>query len=475
MKIGIDGGLMKSFLACCVMAMSCLVGCSVFGAGHGVLLMTFDDAENSSDWVKVLPLFEKHKAHVSFFPNGWLPADVLENLRKLKDAGHTIGMHTANHGHIGTAFQNDDGSDYISHEINPQLVGLAKIGHIPRALAYPFNEHTAESDAGLMSKCGIRRFRTGHVTRYDPQHQYPRADLLNTDEVFFPFSEIFDKVEFPGIGIGEDNRTDIDEIVACINRAADRNEVLVTSSHGITPDAKEYHMKTEWLERMLEAASARGMDIIGMDEIDDLKFGRTRPWFDAKIETYETWADDAELAEGGSWQGDRMSLESSAALDEGRGGLLLLKADGLRFGVEKPLDSGVVVIEFDIESDEYDAKSLPPVNPADKGGVITVCENGRLLYYGLARQGNVNVWSKLEGPDVPPDGKSAVRIALRTSATGLVANYRINGWTYSLQGSTDIGVCGDAGMSTASVAGEGWLCGLSGRCHVNTGIVLVVR
>ncbi len=234
-------------------------------------------------------------------------------------------------------------------------------------------------------------------------------------------------------------------------------------------------MKTEWLERMLEAASARGMDIIGMDEIDDLKFGRTRPWFDAKIETYEMWADDAELAEGGSWQGDRMSLVSSAALDESRGGLLLLKADGLRFGMEKPLDSGVAVIEFDVESDEYDAKSLPPVNPADKGGVITVCENGRLFYYGLARQGSANVWSKLEGPDVPPDGKSAVRIALRTSATGLVANYRINGWTYSLQGSTDIGVCGDAGMSTASVAGEGWLGGLSGRCHVNTGIVLVVR
>ena len=466
---------MKSFLLGCAAVTACLAAGSVRGAGHGVLLMTFDDAENSADWVKTLPLFEKYKAHVSFFPNGWLPSDVLENLRQLKAAGHTVGMHTANHGHIGTAFQDDDGSDYIAHEIEPQLVGLAKIGHVPRALAYPFNEHTAESDAGLMAKCGIRRFRTGHVTRYDPQHQYPRVDLLNTDEVFFPASEIFDKVVFPVIGIGEDNRTDIDEIVACINRAADRNEVLVTGSHGISPDAKEYHMKTEWLERMLEAASARGMDIIGLDEIDDLKFGRTRPWFDAKIGSYQAWAADAGMAEGGSWKGDRAALENSAALDARGSGLLLLNADGLQFEAEKPVASGTAAVEFDIEADEYDARSLPSVNPADKGGVIAVCEGGRLFYYGLARQGAANAWVKLEGPDVPPDGKSSVRIAVRTSANGLLANYRINGWTYSLQGNTDIGICGDSGVSTATVSGEGWLGGLSGCCHVNTGICLVVR
>ena len=43
----------------------------------------------------------------------------------------------------------------------------------------------------------------------------------------------------------------------------------MTYSHDIRPDAKTISMKTEWLERILETAHARGMRIIGFDEIDD--------------------------------------------------------------------------------------------------------------------------------------------------------------------------------------------------------------
>jgi len=43
----------------------------------------------------------------------------------------------------------------------------------------------------------------------------------------------------------------------------------LTYSHDIRPDAKTISMKTEWLERILATAKARGMRVIGFDEISE--------------------------------------------------------------------------------------------------------------------------------------------------------------------------------------------------------------
>jgi len=251
-----------------VVAVFC--GCATFRSGNGVLLLTFDDP-NYDRWVEAIPLFEKYGAHVSFFPNGRLDDHALAQLKRLKDAGHTVGIHTLNHGDARAAFEEGKGAEFIAREVKPQLDAYAKIGHTVRSMAYPNNRRSPASDAGLSADCGIRRFRAGHVVRYDPQGKYPKPDLVRTDEVFFPASELSRKTVLEGIGIGESYRTDIDEIVACVNRAAERNEVLVTYSHDIRPGAKTISMKTEWLERILAAAAARGMRIIGFDEIGEEK------------------------------------------------------------------------------------------------------------------------------------------------------------------------------------------------------------
>lgn len=262
---------MRKFAAChgSAAVLTALAGCfSPFRGGNGVLLLTFDDP-NYDRWVAAMPIFERYGAHASFFPNGGLDDHALARLKKLKDAGHTVGIHTVGHGDARAAWESGKGDDYIAREVKPQLDAYARIGHKVRAMAYPNNRHNAASDAGLAEKCGIRRFRAGHVVRYDPKRQYPKPDLVRTDEVFFPAAELSGKTVLEGIGIGESYRTDIDEIIACINRAADRDEVLVTYSHDIRPDAKTISMKTEWLERILEAAHARGMRIIGFDEIGE--------------------------------------------------------------------------------------------------------------------------------------------------------------------------------------------------------------
>lgn len=233
---------------------------------RGVLLLTFDD-RNYDRWVENLPLFAKYGAHASFFPNGALDDHALGQLAKLKAAGHTVGIHTLHHGDAKSAFQSGKGAEYYENSVKPQLDMYSKIGHTVRSMAYPNNRRCEESDRYLGAKAGIRRFRAGHVVRYDPGKKYPKADLLHTDEVFFPAAELADRAVLEGIGIGEAYRTDIDELVKCVRRAAERDEVLVTFSHDIRPDAGSINMKTPWLERLLATARELDMDVLGFDEL----------------------------------------------------------------------------------------------------------------------------------------------------------------------------------------------------------------
>lgn len=248
-----------------------LVACAVASppTGRGVLMLTFDDA-NYDRWVEVMPLFAKYGAHASFFPNGPLDAHALMQLKKLKDAGHTVGVHTLHHADAVAAVEKGQDVDYVANEVKPQLAAYAEIGHTVRAMAYPNNRRNDATDALLAESCGIRRFRAGHVVRYDPQGKYPRPDLVYSEEAFFPAAELSRKTVFAGIGLGEAYRTDIDEIIACVKRVAKRNEVLVTFSHDIRLNAKTINMKTEWLERILSEAHACGLRIIGFDEVEGL-------------------------------------------------------------------------------------------------------------------------------------------------------------------------------------------------------------
>ena len=259
MLLGAVGGIAVAVIAGCV-------GLNGTEGGRGVLLLTFDDP-NYDRWVEAMPLFAKYGAHATFFPCKALDDHALGQLAKLKAAGHTVGVHTEHHRDAPPAFRKIGGDLYVKSEVQPQIDAYAKIGHRPLSMAYPNNARTEETDAAISERAGIRRFRAGHVVKHDPQHIYPKPDLVNTDEVFLPASELPRCRVLKGIGIGESYRTDIDEILACLRRAPARDEALVTYSHDIRPDAKTINMKTEWLERILATAHELGMRIIGFDEI----------------------------------------------------------------------------------------------------------------------------------------------------------------------------------------------------------------
>jgi len=107
------------------------------------------------------------------------------------------------------------------------------------------------------------------ATPYDPEgkKQAGRKPLVSNEAVFFPVADLPKHFRIDTIIVGEAYHTDIDDICACVRRAAERKEVLSITSHGISPDAKGINMKTEWLERILAAAKDSGLAVIGFDEL----------------------------------------------------------------------------------------------------------------------------------------------------------------------------------------------------------------
>ena len=245
-------------------------GCAVVPPGRGTLCLTFDD-RNWPRWEAALPLFAKHGAHASFFPNGKLDDAALASLRKIAEAGHTVGPHTEGHADAPQYFEKHGAEKYWERQVKPQMEAFAKVGLHPKSMAYPNNRRTDETDAFLKTK-GFRRFRAGFpgVRPYDPNGEKKKTlrPLAEVDEVFLPAERVASTAWMRGVGIGESYNTDIDDILAALDRAASRNELIVFFSHNIEPGAKSINMKTEWLERILAHAHALGMRIAGFDELD---------------------------------------------------------------------------------------------------------------------------------------------------------------------------------------------------------------
>ena len=63
---------------------------------RGAVCFTFDDYHGES-WLKAAPLFKKYDAHATFFIVGEITPEKAEVMKKLRDAGHTVGLHTLHH------------------------------------------------------------------------------------------------------------------------------------------------------------------------------------------------------------------------------------------------------------------------------------------------------------------------------------------------------------------------------------------
>ena len=238
-------------------------------AEKGVLLLTFDD-RNFAGWEAARPIFAKYGAHATFFVSGDFLPENAQTLKRLALDGHSIGLHGFKHRNADKYLAEFGAERYYKDEIWPQAESARKF-HVPyKSYAYPNCRCSDETDALFRAK-GFQRVRGGvkGATPYDPkgEKQAARRPLVENDAVFFPASELPNRFRIDTIIVGEAYHTDIEEICACIRRAAERKEVFCITSHDIAPNAKHIHMKSEWLERILAIAKECGIAVLGFDEL----------------------------------------------------------------------------------------------------------------------------------------------------------------------------------------------------------------
>ncbi len=296
-------------------------------AANGVLCLTFDDSR-FSDWEAALPIFAAHGAHATFFAYHDIDDGAAASLRKLSEAGHSIGLHGLKHQVAPDVVAKLGEDGYLADEIEPQLAACRAAGLPVRSFAYPMSRHTPQTDALLLRH--FDRLRGG-------------GDFAGA----FPVAEAASRRYLPGLGVGPKYRRGGAEVAAMLPGVAASNAVLVLYSHGIGETAEGVSMSRADLETILAAAESLGMAIVGFDELDRLGAEPTLVWTTtqyARIEVGRLMIDvppGEEAAKGGlasaeidlsPWDGRPVGAEITAS---GRGiGKPLHWYNGLKFQFE---------------------------------------------------------------------------------------------------------------------------------------------
>ena len=235
----------------------------------GVLILTFDD-RNFEDWERAMPLFAKYGAHATFFISGEFDPMTLRTVKRLKADGHSIGLHGQHHANVPETIAKKGWQGFCESELDKVKRQCEASDVQVRNFAYPNGYRTEESDKLLLGRFDrIRGPIARGVRPYDPRGEKKSSlkPLVTDERVFFPVAELPKCRVLDRVLIGEFYNTDIDDVVACVKRASERKEVLVLASHGIHPNAKKIHMKTEWLEKILAAARDANVAVLGFDDI----------------------------------------------------------------------------------------------------------------------------------------------------------------------------------------------------------------
>lgn len=133
--------------------------------GVASICLGFDDA-HLAEWAAWIPDFARYGMRCTFYLSGMGGYGALDwdAVRRLQDAGHTIGCHTMHHSRAGLVGTEIDRSDprltdeiaypdfgeFLSGEIWPALELLDTNGAEAHHYAYPFGNHSNESDEHLL-------------------------------------------------------------------------------------------------------------------------------------------------------------------------------------------------------------------------------------------------------------------------------------------------------------------------------------
>lgn len=238
------------------------------GDGKGTILLSFDD-RGFDGWIAALPMFDKYRAHATFFVSGPIDKKAIDAMKLLVAKGHTVGLHGLRHRNADKAVADMGEAMYWKEEIEPQL-NICRMLKIPiSSFAYPNCRRTDATDALFYSK-GFKYVRgsTG-LAPHDPKglKQAGRRPLSECDGAFIPSSSIVPDKLLRTTILGAFYHTDTNDLVRCIERAHERDEALVLTSHDIAEKPSGIGLPVSWLELILSKSEELGMAVVGYDEL----------------------------------------------------------------------------------------------------------------------------------------------------------------------------------------------------------------
>jgi peptidoglycan/xylan/chitin deacetylase (PgdA/CDA1 family) len=235
---------------------------------RGALCLTFDD-RNFAGWQRARPVFKKHGAHATFFVCGSIDAPALAAMRTLRADGHSLGLHGQTHTRATDLFKRLGEAGYFATEVAPQLDAAHAHGIEVRNWGYPMSTRNEQTDAALRRH--FTRMRTGCCWRKGDLSADP---MKKHDELFVPAAEVSARELLYGTSVPSCAEGWLADVSGALERARERDEVLVLYAHDITSDdaKKDPHNITRGqLEEILSRAAALDIPVIGFDELDSIR------------------------------------------------------------------------------------------------------------------------------------------------------------------------------------------------------------
>jgi peptidoglycan/xylan/chitin deacetylase (PgdA/CDA1 family) len=219
----------------------------------GGVAITFDDAF-IDEWCSVLELLDKYDVKVTFFVTHWdkLDAEQIRKLKVLQNAGHEIGCHGLTHKSINDYESSANGlQKYVNEEIIPAIRIMDDYGFPALSFAYAKGgrgEFPIMADQFLLIYFHYIRITYGIAAS-----KIPHDDLL-----YYKCGS--NRRVLSSLNIDGHSLEGLEGIQASLQRAVERNEIVVFYAHRPSNEPGKNNISIARLEAILKASSELGLN-----------------------------------------------------------------------------------------------------------------------------------------------------------------------------------------------------------------------
>jgi len=221
----------------------------------GAIAFTFDDS-CIEEWFHYKDLFTKYDIKATFFIDRpyLLDSTQINKLKILQKDGHEIACHGYNH--LNALNFVNSINTYITQEVEPAIDILTEQGFEITSFAFPFGKSTPEIEAAVS-----KYFTSIRKATWNYNHS-----TLNTYNEIFASKDSYNIID--AMGIDMNFQITLKNIKVGIQRAKEKNEVLILYSHQISTTGDKYYITPTYLENIFKLCKEKEIKTIRMRDLD---------------------------------------------------------------------------------------------------------------------------------------------------------------------------------------------------------------